>query len=427
MHWSINTRSTAMTQPASWANFKSLDNTAVFTFAMLFVFSIPWENAIPVPGIGTSSKALGIPLLALWLLQLAIRSNFRSLTTFHLIAGFFIFWCACSLFWAVDPNTSLTQIQTFLQLYLLCLILWTELYSEQRCLAFCQAYVLGAVVVAIFIFINYYEGNVTRWDRRASIGGVDENDIALVISTALPISWLLFNTRINYAGKLQGLLRVINLAFLPAAVTAIIMTGSRGGFVTLIPTAAYIIFTIFSGQISLKKKLLIFPIVAGAIYTVFQYAPTQPLMRIIGTLEHLATRNVSGRWDIWQAGLAAWNSSDFSILFGLGVGGYSSSVGRAAHNTPLSVMVETGAIGIAVFFLILLSLLVAVLKRGRVRLTGYALFSVTLLSVWFIGVLALSWEYRKPTWVIWSILICLAYAIPSNNRARAISSRPSHQ
>jgi hypothetical protein len=108
------------------------------------------------------------------------------------------------------------------------------------------------------------------------------------------------------------------------------MTGSRGGFVTLIPTAAYIIFTIFSGQISLKKKLLIFPIVAGAIYTVFQYAPTQPLMRIIGTLEHLATRNVSGRWDIWQAGLAAWNSSDFSILFGLGVGGYSSSVGRAS-------------------------------------------------------------------------------------------------
>jgi O-antigen ligase len=205
------------------------------------------------------------------------------------------------------------------------------------------------------------------------------------------------------------------------------MTGSRGGFVTLIPTATYIIFTLLSGQISLKKKLLIVPIVVGAIYSVFQYAPTQPLLRIVGTIEHLATRNVSGRWDIWQAGLQVWNSSDFSIVFGLGVGGYYSSVGRAAHNTPLSVMVETGAIGITLFFLILLTILIAALKRGRNGLPGYTFFSVTLLSVWFIGVMALSWEYRKSTWVIWSILICFAYAMPSTHRTRVRQTRSTYR
>jgi hypothetical protein len=48
---------------------------------------------------------------------------------------------------------------------------------------------------------------------------------------------------------------------------------------------------------------------------------------------------------------------------------------------------------------------------------------MTLLLTWTVGVSALTWEYRKPTWFLFSLLTAHVYSRRQENRAVAASRR----
>jgi O-antigen ligase len=78
----------------------------------------------------------------------------------------------------------------------------------------------------------------------------------------------------------------------------------------------------------------------------------------------------------------------------------------AAHNTFISVLVELGVIG----ELLLLALLAIALDcTVRMRNQERLLWSV-LLVTWSVGVSGATWEYRKVTWFLFSLLAAHAYA-----------------
>ena len=63
-------------------------------------------------------------------------------------------------------------------------------------------------------------------------------------------------------------------------------------------------------------------------------------------------------------------------------------------------MVETGVIGLALFVYML-----GMLFRSAVRMSGITRsFWLTMFCVWCIGVCSLTWEYRKPTWLLFGLL-----------------------
>ena len=86
-----------------------------------------------------------------------------------------------------------------------------------------------------------------------------------------------------------------------------------------------------------------------------------------------------------------------------------------AHNTFFSVMVETGMVGFALFSLFLLSLVLAVRRMQGLKRVVWAM---TLL-VWGVGVSTLSWETRKPTWLIFALILAEARLLPEMHARRS--------
>src|SRR5262249_13542433 len=92
---------------------------------------------------------------------------------------------------------------------------------------------------------------------------------------------------------------------------------------------------------------------------------------------------------------------------GVGAGAFPESSRRAlsepllTHNTFLSVLVEHGVIGFALFCALLL---VLVMSAWEMTPLARKLWLVTL-AVWTVGVAGANWETRKPTWFLFALLM----------------------
>jgi O-antigen ligase len=122
---------------------------------------------------------------------------------------------------------------------------------------------------------------------------------------------------------------------------------------------------------------------------------------------------------LWEAGLESFRDRAFT---GVGAGAYGTAVLRAvdmpyvAHNTFLSVLVELGVAGALLFIALLGSLFYSALRMPYLE---RCLWTVLLLT-WAVGVLALTWDYYKPTWFLFGLLTAQAYPL-SNKEWRRYS------
>jgi O-antigen ligase len=147
--------------------------------------------------------------------------------------------------------------------------------------------------------------------------------------------------------------------------------------------------------------------------------PAASWKRLGSAAEEVSQGTLNSRTVLWKAGLDEFRNMPFG---GIGAGAYPEAsakvIGRpwafvpVAHNSFISVLVETGIIGIAIF-LFMLSLLV----RSALAMPGITRsFWLTLLAVWTIGVCSLTWEYRKPTWLLFALLPAHAASLRTPSR-----------
>ena len=81
-----------------------------------------------------------------------------------------------------------------------------------------------------------------------------------------------------------------------------------------------------------------------------------------------------------------------------------NSVGKLAHNSFLSVLVEVGLVG----FVLFISILAIAFIQAWIQPKWERRFWFTMLVVWTIGASTLTWEHRKTTWIFLSLLIASA-------------------
>jgi O-antigen ligase len=151
----------------------------------------------------------------------------------------------------------------------------------------------------------------------------------------------------------------------------------------------------------LSSVLLLAFLVTGA----FRLAPPRARQRIAALPQEVTQGTLHGRTQIWKAGAAVFRARP---VRGVGAGAFPEAVrprlgvpGRpghryVAHNSYLSVLVEYGLVGFALFalaagLLVVFVALMPPLERG---------LWLVMLLVCGTGMLTLSWEHRKPVWMI---------------------------
>ncbi len=364
------------------------------------VFSLPLEKAVMLPGVGTFARAIGALCLMAGVAAVVARRSLRIPNAGLLLAGGFVLWSGATYFWSVAPLATAARFSTLAQLFLMLWLIWELCRSETRQWWLMRCYVYGAAVSSILTFVRYSSHQQTYY-RRYATAGFDPNDLGLTLALAIPMA-LYLASRVSKGWKwlvwLSGML----------IVAAVLLTASR---MALIASSAGFLYAAITWRDAAPAQRLFSVAMLGALVTgALWLAPSASRERLATLGTELSRGTLHNRTHIWKAGLKVLKRHP---LLGAGAGAYPDAVypwlGRpgipgheyTAHNTFLSVLVETGFAGAASFGLLLaaLGLFIWMLPANE-----RALWLTTML-VWAIGVFTLTWENRKPTWLLMALIL----------------------
>jgi O-antigen ligase len=364
-----------------------------------FVFSLPWENAIVVPGIGVISKLTGMVAFGLALLAALISGRVRRWHAFHVLAMLFVIWAACGVYLLGMQNIP-KKIWTYAQLFLVLWMIWELAPSGRRVLGLLGAYVFGAYVSALdTILLSRREAGLMR---RFAAGEFDPNDLAMILALALPMAWYLGMTHH------KPLFRWIFRGYLPVGLVAIGLTGSRGGM--LAGMTALLIVPLTMTKLSPGRIATSIAMLGIACALAVAYIPETVVQRLGTTSTEVEGGRLGGRFKLWVAGTKAFT---LKPLVGYGAAGfktaispYLGSAAQVAHNSYISVLVEEGLIGFLLYMAMLGAVFLAVLKLPQLERR----FALVLLATLGVAMMPLTWEDRRPVWFILAALLGLSQA-----------------
>ena len=385
---------------------------AAFFFLWLLIFVIPWENAILIPGFGTLSRAVGIPAFGMALLAILESGTLRTLSMQHLIVLFFTVWAGFTYFWSFAPSATVTAIFTFVQIFTMLWLIWEFAQTSGQQLLLLRAYMVGAMISSAATLENFFTTTSVYGSRYTGLN-FNPGDLAFIEALSIPISiYLAVRERKKILVWLDGSATVL-------AFCAIILTAARGALVACVPAALMFPFLFPKTKLRRNLALLIFVALAGIGSWLFMPASSWSRLSAIGS--EVSSGTLNERTLIWQIG---WQVFGQAPLQGVGAAAYAPTVEHAlglasdsgsndsgvvvarlvAHNTFFSVLVEEGVIGFALFLALLLALVLSAWKLPQID----RVFWLFLLLTWAIGACDLTWETRKPTWVIFGLLIAAA-------------------
>ena len=386
--------------------------TITFALSLVLIFVIPWEGVVRLSGLGTAAKLIGLVVAAFWVATVIMTGRFRKPGPFQIAVSLFVLWNAVSVFWSADLNETVAHVGSWVQLFVFVCILWDLYTTRTAVLAGLQAYVLGAYVAVGSALANYFAGSAfyTRYDRFSS-GDTNPDGFGFIVALGMPVAWHLATSKST--SKLNGLLKLVNYAYIPAALLGISLSGTRTALIAMIPALAFGLASLT--RLRLAARVAIFLLLTSAILILLPQLQTlRSFQRFSTTADELTEGDLHNRTNNWAEGLASFAEQP---LIGVGSNMYRSvnSLGKVAHNSYLSVLVELGLIGFALFGMIVT---IAVIQaRGQPKWDKS--FWLSLLAVWAIGASTLTWEDRKTTWLFLSLIV--ASAAVTNHRDKAVA------
>jgi O-antigen ligase len=279
--------------------------TITYKLSLVFIFFIPWEGVIDLPGLGSGTKIIGFALTAFWVVTIVIEGRFRKPRPFYVVLCLFVIWNAISVFWSGDLDRTITHVVTWIQLLGLVLILW-DLYTTRAALfAGLQAYILGAYIAISIAIFNYFSGNVyyTHYQRFSPAAETNPDGFAFIIALGIPVAWYLASS--TNTTKMRFMLKFVNYVYIPAAFVGIALSGTRTALIATLPGMAF-------GLASFTRlrpwaRISIFVLLTAAVIISLPYVKTLRSFQRFSTIgTEIAEGNLNQRTDLWREGLTAF-------------------------------------------------------------------------------------------------------------------------
>lgn len=365
-----------------------------FVLMCLIAFAIPWENTLIIPGMGTISRVLGLGTLPVALFAILNMGRLRIPSVPLVLMGVFIAWGSLSFWWTADIEATSIAIGTWLQCLGMVWLVWELAPQRERQLMLARAYVVGTLISSGDTILSYLSGSKKLYERY-SASGFDPNDLGLLLALSLPISFYLATIRRHRSAV--WIYRVQQIA----AVVAIGLTSSRAALIATAVALSYLLFA--SVKMTFRQKCAFFLVGLMAIGSAVTFLPQTSWKRWGGIGKELKQGTLGDRIVIWSVGLELFREHP---IRGIGAGGFPEGTrwmfprGEVAHNTFLSVLVEEGLVGLALFLLLLLTLTLPLVHLPVLERTMW----LAVLATWAVGVNSLTWEPRKSTWFFFALI-----------------------
>jgi O-antigen ligase len=376
-----------------------------FASLWLLVFAMPWEDAITIPGFGTSARLIGMVALGLGVLAIIERGKIRRPSAGHIVMGLFVLLAALSCLWSLYPEGTLTQTYSYIQLFAMVWLIWELAPQLREQMQLMQAYVFGTFISGIDTIYEFFSHQESAYQRYAG-AKLDANDLGLIMALSIPMSYYLL---IENKGWTAWVYRV---QLILAGIT-ILLTASRGA--TLATLVALSIVPLTQARLTGRQRIALIVTVSLLVYGVVLFVPSTSWERLSTLPTELEQGTLTGRTIIWRAG---WEIFRVHPFLGIGANAFRVIVSRVlaepirieqrimppappAHNTFLSVLVEQGIVGFTAFcaLLVVLALSLRTMPPFPQRLW------IVSLAVWVVGVSSLTWEMRKPTWFFFGLIM----------------------
>ncbi|MEE9326250.1 MAG: O-antigen ligase family protein [Cocleimonas sp.] len=377
-------------------NISFIKKLALF-FTFLFIFSIPWGNAVW----DGFTRVIGLGAFGMAVLVLVMHGTHKKYNAFHLFITLFGVWMLVSLMWSSDLVRGKPFLFTTIQLLLIPFLVTLIIDSKQKMMLAYQSYVLGTCIGSSIIIYNYINGIESDYYQRYGIPNFEVDGLSIMITLAIPMAAYLVTV---YQNKW---LKLIYTAAVPLIIYAVFLTGTRTAAIVAIIGVAYWLFTYRSASLRLKVSMLV--LFMMSVVLVFSFAPKESVDRILTSGKSISSGTLNSRTVIWGASLKQWRNAPI-VGNGIGSLGYVLSTEHvrydSAHNTYIHILTENGLIGLSLYLFLIISILYYTLQTPLNQKS----FLLALLMVILVSQITQHTHFHKETWFALTMLAIHAYA-----------------
>lgn len=345
----------------------------------------------------------GTPLFAIFLwagmaqlfIMALISGRFQKVTAIEWAIFIFMLFIFASCMWSVNLSVSFQQTYYYVLAFSMFVLASHGAKSRLALSALALAYVAGCLIAALIIIGKWRAGALFD-SERLSLGTINANYMAYCIATAIPIMAALVELRVRFSSVLMPIIAFVFLM-------AIFMTGCRGALVA--GGLALVYFYI----VNMRKNLLymIFFVVAGVMAWPYLYDSLSVGLQSrlnISLLVAGDSESFSGRLDVWPVAIQTFLDSP---LIGAGIGVFKEMNygGIGAHNFVLSLLAETGIVGLFVYLLLITLVFWRIIFHNKKIVLNSA---VALLIVWLPIAMTGVWEAATAAWFVFGWFVAYA-------------------